>query len=194
MVDPLGVGLGAAFVLVLVVFHFYRGPEWQNLEDISDELLEFRASTLSETGFPEPSSRAIGGGAAAGAIAGGEAGAELEAGAAEEAADEEGPWSLADDEADTFEVEFLKEGTTLEVRENETILEAGEDEGWDLPYACREGQCLSCGGHITDGPSEDYIVHHNQEMLNEDELGEGYTLTCVAYPKADFSIETREAP
>ena len=193
MVDPLGVALGALFVLVMVALHYRPGPEWRIAEDISEELLEYRASTLAEAGFPEPSSRAVGGGGAVGAIAGGEAGAELEAGAAEEA-EEEGPWSLSDDEAATFEVEFAKEGATLEVRENQTVLDAGEEEGWDLPYACREGQCLSCGGHITDGPAEDYVVHHNQEMLNEDELGDGYTLTCVAYPKADFSIETREAP
>ncbi|MDZ7702486.1 MAG: 2Fe-2S iron-sulfur cluster-binding protein [Halobacteriales archaeon] len=194
MVDPLGVGLGALAVLVVVALHVKGGPEWRNLEDVSDELLEHRASTLADTGLPEPSSRAIGGGAGAGAVAGGEGGAELEAGGDAAAADEDGPWSLPDDEAETYEIEFVKEGATIEVSENETILDAGEDEGWDLPFACREGQCLSCGGHVTDGPSEDYLTHHGQEMLNEDELGEGYTLTCVAYPQADFSIETRESP
>ncbi|MFB6354599.1 MAG: 2Fe-2S iron-sulfur cluster-binding protein [Halobacteriales archaeon] len=193
MVDPLGVGLGALFALVVVVFHYLRGPEWPAPEDVSEAVLERRAASVADTGFPEPGSRAIGGGGAGGAVAGGEAGAELEPGE-EAAVEEEGPWSLPDDEAETFEVEFVKEGATIEVAENETILEAGEDEGWDLPYACREGQCLSCGGRVTDGPSEDYLVHHNQEMLNEDELGEGYTLTCVAYPQADFSIETRESP
>ncbi|MFB6360905.1 MAG: 2Fe-2S iron-sulfur cluster-binding protein [Halobacteriales archaeon] len=192
MVDPLGVGLGALAVLVMVAFHYKSGPEWRNFDDVSDELLEHRASTLPETEFPEPSSRAIGGGT--GAVAGGEAGAELEAGEDAEEATEDGPWSLPDDEADTFEVEFVKEGATIEVAENETILDAGEDEGWDLPFACREGQCLSCGGHVTDGPAEDFVEHNNQEMLNEDELGDGYTLTCVAYPQSDFSIETRESP
>jgi 2Fe-2S type ferredoxin len=192
MVDPLGVGLGALAVLVAVVLHYQRGPEWRNLDDMSDELLEHRASTLADSGFPEPSNRAIGGGT--GAAAGGQAGGELEDGEAAEETAEEGPWSLSDDEAETYDVEFVKEGATIEVAENETILDAGEDEGWDLPFACREGQCLSCGGHVTDGPAEDFLVHNNQEMLNEDELGDGYTLTCVAYPQADFSIETRESP
>jgi 2Fe-2S type ferredoxin len=194
MVDPLGVGLGALAVLVAVALHYKSGPEWRNYEDISEELLEYRASTLADTGLPEPSSRAIGGGTGTGAVAGGEAGGELEAGEETEETAEEGPWSLPDDEAETYEVEFVKEGATIEIRENETILDAGEDEGWDLPFACREGQCLSCGGHITDGPAEDFVTHNNQEMLNEDELGEGYTLTCVAYPQADFTIETRESP
>ena len=193
MVDPVGVGLGAFLVLVAVALHYQRGTAWEPAEDIADAVLEHRAGTLADTGQPAPSSRAVGGGAAAGAVGGGEAGGELEAGE-EAAVEEEGPWSLADDEAGTFEVEFLKEGTTVEVRENETLLEAGEDEGWDLPYACREGQCLSCAARVTDGPSEDFLAHHNQEMLNEDELGDGYTLTCVAYPQADFSIETRESP
>jgi len=192
MVDPLGVALGVFLTLVVVAVHFTRGATWRAPEDISQQVLERRAATVAETGFPEPGNRAIGaGGGAAAAVAGGAEG-ELEEGGTE--AEEEGPWSLPDDEAETFEIEFVKEGATLEVAENETILEAGEDEGWDLPYACREGQCLSCGGHVTDGPSEDFLVHHGQEMLSEDELNDGYTLTCVAYPKADFSIETREAP
>jgi 2Fe-2S type ferredoxin len=145
---------------------------------------------VAETAFPAPRHRALGGcGAVVAVVAGGTSGALAEA-----AEEEAGPSSIPNDRAETFEVEFVKEGATIEVRENETILDAGEDEGWDLPFACREGQCLSCGGHVTDGPSEDYLVHNNQEMLNEDELGEGYALTCVAYPQADFSIETRESP
>ena len=193
MVDPLGLGLGAFVTLVVVALHLQRGTEWEPGEDLAELVLEHRASTVADTGLPEPSTRSIGGGVGGGAIAGGDAGDALEAGEEAEA-EETGPWTLSDDEAQTFDVEFVKEGATLSIRENQTILDAGEEEGWDLPYACREGQCLSCGGRVTDGPAEDYLVHHNQEMLNEDELGDGYTLTCVAYPTADFSIETREAP
>jgi 2Fe-2S type ferredoxin len=92
-------------------------------------------------------------------------------------------------------VEFVKQGETISVPENKTILDSGEDQGWDLPYACRQGQCVSCAGRITDGGNaEDYVVHDDQQMLEAAELGDGYTLTCVAYPKADFSIETGEAP
>jgi ferredoxin len=31
-------------------------------------------------------------------------------------------------------------------------------------------------------------------MLGEAELDEGYTLTCVAYPQSDLTLETRETP
>lgn len=191
MVDVVGFALGALLTLIVVGVHFTRGTEWRPGEDISQELIERRAATVIETDFPEPMNRSIGGGAPAGAVSSGEA-AEGELGETEEV--DEGPSAIPDEEADVFEVEYAKEGGTVEVAENETLLDAAEEEGWDLPYACREGQCLSCGGHIPDGPAEDFVVHHTQEMLSEEELEEGYTLTCVAYPKADFSLETRETP
>ena len=192
MVDPVGVALGVFLTLVAVAVHYTRGATWQAPGDISQEVLDRRAATVPETDFPEPGNRAIGGGGGAAAVAAGEAEGELAEGGAEE--EEAGPAAIPDDEADVFDIEFAKEGETIEVRENETILEAGEDEGWDLPYACREGQCLSCSAHIADGPAEDYVEHWHNQMLGEEELGEGYTLTCVAYPKSDFTIETRESP
>jgi len=191
----LGLGLGAALTVVVVALHYTRGTGWEPTADIAQEVLERRASTVAETDFPEPMNRSIGGGGAVGAVAAGE-GAELEGGEeGEGAAEESGPWDVPDDEAEYFEVEFTKQGETIEIPENKTVLESGEDEGWDLPYACRQGQCVSCAGQITSGGnSEDYVVHDDQQMLADPELDDGYTLTCVAYPKADFTIETGEAP
>jgi 2Fe-2S type ferredoxin len=192
-INWLAFGLGATLTLVAVALHFSRGTGWQPTADISQEVIERRAETVPETDFPEPMNRSIGGGAAAAAVEAGGEGAELEEGG--EAAVETGPADIPEDEIEYFEVEFLKEGTTIEVPNNEPLLDSGEDEGLDLPYACRQGQCVSCSGKITNGGnSEDYIVHDNQQMLDDGELDEGYTLTCVAYPRADFSIETGEAP
>ena len=194
MVDLVAFGLGATIVLSFVAIHFARGTEWQASEDISQELLDRRASTVPETDFPEPMNRSIGGGGGAVAAVGGAEG--------EEAAELEGedddsfdPSAITDDEVEYFEVEFEKEGETIELANNKTVLEQGEDAGMDLPYACRQGQCVSCAGHITSGGnSEDYVRHDNQQMLDDGELDEGYTLTCVAYPISDFTIETGEAP
>jgi 2Fe-2S type ferredoxin len=193
-INLVGLGLGVTLTVIVVALHFSRGTEWKSTGDISAEVLERRASTVPETDFPEPMNRSIGGGGvAAGAVAGGEEeGAELEEGGEEEATS---PADIPEDEVEYFEIEFEKQGETIELANNETILEQGEDHGWDLPYACRQGQCVSCAGQITSGGnSEDYVVHDGQEMLDDSELGEGYTLTCVAYPKADFSIKTGEAP
>ena len=193
MVTTLGIALGALFTLAAVGLHYTKGMEWRPTGDIADDILDRRAESVPETEFPEPMNRSIGGGGVVGAIGGGggEAGGELAEGGAEE---DDGPWALPDDEAETYEIEFEKEGETIEVPENETVLEAGEDEGWDLPYSCRQGQCISCSGHVADGPSEDFLVHNDQEMLGEAELDEGYALTCVAYPQSDFTIETGESP
>jgi len=193
-INFLALGIGATLTLVAVALHFSRGTGWEPAPDISQEVLERRAETVPETEFPEPYNRSVGGGAvAAAAVAGAEGEAELEGEA--EAVEETGPADIPEDEVEYFEVEFVKQGSTIEIPNNKTVLESGEDEGWDLPYACRQGQCVSCSGQITSGGnSEDYVVHDNQQMLDDSELGEGYTLTCVAYPRADFTIETGEAP
>lgn len=193
MVDPLGVAIGLGLTLVVVVLHFSTGTEWPVSEDISQEVIERRAATVSETAFPEPMNRSVGGGALPTGVGAGEEAGEGALEEGEEAA-EDHPADIPDEEAEVYDIEYVKEGETLQVKENETVLDAAEDEGWDLPYACREGQCLSCGGRVVDGPSEDYLEHHTNEMLAEPELEDGYTLTCVAYPIADFSLETNETP
>ena len=197
-VDPVSIAVGAVLTLLAVALHYTKGTGWEPTEDISQEIMEQRAASLPETDFPEPHNRAIGGGgAAAGAIGAGEgAEGELAEGEADEAEEESGfdPSSIPDDEVETYEIEFEKEGETIEVANNETILEAGEDEGWDLPYACREGQCVSCSGKITNGDATADVRYSNNEALFEDDMEDGYCLTCVAYPTADFTIETGEQP
>jgi len=123
-------------------------------------------------------------------------GRELAEGEEAEEEEEEGfdPESIPEDEVEYYEIEFAKEGETIEVANNETILDAGEDEGWDLPYACREGQCVSCAGQVQDGNAGDYIQHINNEALFDDDMEEGYCLTCVACPTDEFTIETGEQP
>ncbi|EMA49565.1 2Fe-2S iron-sulfur cluster-binding protein [Halococcus thailandensis] len=194
MVEAFGLSIGVLLVLMTVVLHLSSGTERPIPDDVSQSVLERRAESVPDTNFPEPMNRSIGGGGAPAGAIGGEGGAEGELAESEEAEESESPAAIPDDEAEVYEVEYEKEGETLEVPENQTLLEAGEEQGWDLPYACRAGQCLSCGGHVADGPSEDYLTHDGQEMLSEDEVGDGYTLTCVAYPTSDMTLETNETP
>ncbi|RBI61866.1 (2Fe-2S)-binding protein [halophilic archaeon] len=191
MVDMLGLGLGLLLALVAVALHFTKGTEWRAADDISQEVLNRRAETVPETDFPEPMNRSIGGGGAVAVGAGAEG--ELEGEEGEE--EEEGfdPEAIPEDEVEYFDVEYVKEGETIEVGSNENLLDAGEDEGWDLPYSCRQGQCLSCGAKIAEGEPDD-VVHSNNETLSEDEVEKGYILTCTAYPQGDLSIETNETP
>lgn len=190
-VSTVGIGIGVTLTVIAVVLHYARGTGWTANEDISQEVLEHRAETVPETDFAEPMNRSIGGGGVA-AIGGGEAGGELAEGESEE--DTSSPADIPEDEIEYFDIEFAKEGETIEVANNEPLLEAGEDEGWDLPYACRQGQCVSCAGHIADGDARDFVEHDDQEMLDDPELEDGYVLTCVAYPRDDFTLETSETP
>jgi len=192
LANPLAIVIAGIATLTVVLVSSLKGTGWEPTTDISDAVLERRASAVPETDFPEPGNRAIGGGGGGGAIP---AGAEGEEGELEDGSTaSSGPGDIPEDEVEYFDVEFVKQGETVELSNDQPILEQGEDQGWDLPYACRQGQCVSCAGRIADGPSEDFVEHDNQQMLEDPELDDGYTLTCVAYPRDSFSIETGEAP
>lgn len=193
MVDLVAVSIASGIVLVLAVLHFIDGTGWQSKPDISQEILEQRAAAVPETSFPEPMNRAIGGGG--GAVAAVGEGASDESGELEEADPEkQSPADMPEDEVEYYDIELSKQGETIEVASNETILDTAEGEGFDLPYACRQGQCVSCAAYTPDGPAEDHVTHFEQETFTDAEIEEGYMLTCVAYPIDDFTLETGEAP
>ena len=88
----------------------------------------------------------------------------------------------------TYKVEISHLGTTqtIEVREDQTILQASYDAGIDLPSSCNAGVCTTCAAQLSQGS-----VEQGEGMgLSPDLQKEGYALLCVAYPCSDIKLES----
>jgi CDP-4-dehydro-6-deoxyglucose reductase len=80
-------------------------------------------------------------------------------------------------------------GHTFAVPEGETVLTAALNQGFHLPYGCRNGACGSCKGKLVAGTIDQGKYQHS--ALSEDERAAGYALFCVARPLSDLTIEVR---
>src|SRR5262245_44857526 len=81
-------------------------------------------------------------------------------------------------------------GNVFDVPEGDTILAAALNEGFHLPYGCRNGACGSCKGKLVAGEID--YGKYQKTALSDDERGAGYALFCVAKPLSDVVIESRE--
>ena len=85
-----------------------------------------------------------------------------------------------------YSVKVILDGNNHEitVNEGETILEAAINADLDPPYACRVAACCSCKAKLLEGKVE----MDDDEPLTEEEIEEGFILTCQSHPKSDRCV------
>ncbi|MHC3437471.1 2Fe-2S iron-sulfur cluster-binding protein [Natrialbaceae archaeon A-gly3] len=90
----------------------------------------------------------------------------------------------------TYTVEFVDLDVSIEVPENQTILEAAEEHSIDLPYQCRMGVCGVCSAMLVEGE----VDTAEGMFLSDSEHEEGYFLTCTGKPLSDLKLRADESP
>ncbi|MGI0483096.1 2Fe-2S iron-sulfur cluster-binding protein [Geminocystis sp. CENA526] len=93
--------------------------------------------------------------------------------------------------ANSYQVRLINEqkglDSVIEVGADEYILDAAERQGFNLPYSCRAGVCVSCTGKLREG-----TVNHDYDFLKAKEIEAGFFLTCKAFATSNCVVETHQ--
>jgi 2Fe-2S type ferredoxin len=77
-----------------------------------------------------------------------------------------------------------RSGHELTIEPPQTVLDAAEAAGVDIPTLCRAGVCGTCRTKVLDGH-----VDCSSDVLDDEDRREGYVLACVATPLSDCTVD-----
>ncbi|MDJ1472022.1 ferredoxin--NADP reductase [Cytophagaceae bacterium DM2B3-1] len=81
----------------------------------------------------------------------------------------------------SVKIKYRSKDFALLVPLEENILQAALKQGIQLPYSCRGGRCSTCVARCLKGK-----VHMSiNEVLTDQDMEEGWVLTCTGYPETD---------
>jgi ferredoxin len=70
------------------------------------------------------------------------------------------------------------------LRQGETLLEIARHAGMAPPFSCEAGNCGTCMAKITEGSATMRV----NDALDDDEVADGYVLTCQAVPDGPLAV------
>jgi ferredoxin len=77
---------------------------------------------------------------------------------------------------------------TIQAPADRYILHTAENQGSELPFACRNGACTTCAVRVISGE-----IYQPEAMgLSPDLQRQGYALLCVSYARSDLEVETQD--
>jgi ferredoxin len=75
-------------------------------------------------------------------------------------------------------IELDRRKTTASYRAGDTLLQTARTAGLQPPYSCEKGSCGTCMAQLVEGSAR--MV--NNDALDDDEVADGWVLTCQALP------------
>lgn len=90
----------------------------------------------------------------------------------------------------THSVTLRPSGHEFPVADDKTLLEAGLEAGFNLPYGCKNGACGACKSKVLSGTVDHGAAQDH--ALPTAERAEGITLLCCAKATSNLVLEVRE--
>jgi ferredoxin len=77
---------------------------------------------------------------------------------------------------------------TVDVADDEYLLNAANAAGLDVPYMCLQGWCTTCAGRVLEGQVDQSEA---RRIFRQDEQA-GFVLLCSAFPRSALRIQTHQ--
>jgi ferredoxin len=91
---------------------------------------------------------------------------------------EETPRVTAPLNGGTVTIHLGRKKATVPLVPGETLLESARRAGLDPPFNCEAGNCGTCMARLTEG----HATMRVNDALEDDEVADGYILTCQGVP------------